>query len=102
MRWNSLVQSLGRNVLGRAPNIFDRCERNRSEPPAAGGDQEQNDWYYNHQTAGNFPAELLYLLQFCAYVHRQFLIAKYSDPNVSSPYMADEETFHSTISHALA
>src|SRR6266511_399705 len=95
MRWNSLVQSFGRDALGRAPNIFNRCERNRSEPPAAGGDQEQNDWYYNHETASNFPAELLYLLQFCAYVQRQFLIAKNPDPNGSSPNVAGVKRFYS-------
>src|SRR2546423_9212279 len=26
-RWNSFVESFGRYALGRAPNIFNRCER---------------------------------------------------------------------------
>jgi hypothetical protein len=42
-RGNSFVESFGRYALGGTPNIFNRCERNRSEPPAAGGNQEQND-----------------------------------------------------------
>jgi hypothetical protein len=58
VRWNSLVQSFSCNALSRAPNIFNRRECNRSEPPTAGRDQEQNDWYYNDETASNFPAEL--------------------------------------------
>src|SRR4029077_18147376 len=95
MRWNSLVQSFGRNALRRTPDIFNRCECNRSEPPTAGGGQEQNDWYYNHKTASNFPAELLYLLQFRSYVQRQFLIAKYSDPNVLPPGIAAVKRFYS-------
>src|SRR6266513_3514515 len=80
-RWNSFVESFGRYALGRAPNIFNRCERNRSKPPAAGGDQEQNDWYHNHETASDFPTELLDILQIRPDVQRQFLIAKYTDPN---------------------
>src|SRR6476619_4407561 len=102
MRWNSLVQSFGRNALSRAPNIFNRSKRNRSEPPTAGDNQKQNDWYYNHQTACNFPAELLYFLQFCAYVQRQFLIAKYSDPNGFSPDNASVKRFYSIAQNRFA
>ena len=102
MRWNSFIESFGRNALGRTPNIFDRCERKRSEPPAAGGDQEQNNWYYNHKTASNFPAELFYLLLFRADVQRQFLIAKYSDANVSSPDLAGMKRFNSVSQDGFA
>src|SRR6267143_7130733 len=84
LRWDSFVESFDRYALGRAPNVFNRCERNRSEPPTPGSDQEQNDWYHNHETASDFPAELLDILQIRADVERQFLIAKYSDPNGSS------------------
>ena len=102
MRRNPLVQSLGRNALSRAPNIFNRCERNRSEPPAADSNQEQNDWYYDHQTASNFPAELLYFLQFRAYVQRQFLVAKYSDPNISSADVAGVKGFYPICQNGFA
>jgi hypothetical protein len=71
-----------------------RCS-GRAEPPTAGGDQEQNDWYYNHQAASNFPAELLYLPSILRLRQRQFLIAKYSDPNISSRDMAGVNRFYS-------
>src|SRR5215217_5483181 len=61
-RGNSLVESFGSDALSRASNTFNRCKRNRSEPPTAGGNQEQNDWYHNHETTSDFPAELLDVL----------------------------------------
>ena len=61
-RWNSFIEAFSRNALGRTPNMFDRCERKRSEPPTAGGDQQQNEWYHNHETASDFPTELLDIL----------------------------------------
>src|SRR3954463_8543025 len=94
-RGNSFVESFGRYALGRAPNVFDRCERNRSEPPTPGSDQEQNDWYHNHETARNFPAELLDVLQIRAHMQGQFLIAKYPDPNGLAADLASMKCFYS-------
>src|SRR5467141_3073497 len=94
-RWNSFVESFGRYALGRAPNIFNRCERNRSEPPTPGSDQEQNDWYHNHETASDFPAELLDVLQIRAHMQGQFLIAKYPDPNGFATDLASVKCFYS-------
>jgi hypothetical protein len=102
VRWNSLVQSLRGNALGSAPNIFNRCERNRSEPPTAGGDSGAERLVSLSQTARNFPAELFYLLQFRAYVQRQFLIAEYSDPNVSSADLAGVKRFYSISQDGFA
>ena len=69
MRWNSLVQSFGRNVESRAPNILigvSATDPSHQLPAELGG----TDRYYNHEAASNFPAELLYSLQFRAYVQR--------------------------------
>src|SRR2546423_15255069 len=93
-RWDPFVESFGRYALGRAPNIFNRCERNRSEPPTSGSDQEQNDWYNNHETASDFPAELLDILQIRPDVQRQFLIAKHTDPNRFSTNLSGVKSFN--------
>src|SRR5262245_29699985 len=101
-RGNSFVESFGRYALGGTPNIFNRCKRNRSEPPAAGGNQEQNDWYNNHEAASDFPAELLDILQIRANVQSELLIAKYPDPNGSSTDLASVKGFYSICQDRFA
>src|SRR4030095_13287255 len=94
-RWNPFVQSFSCNSLGRTSDIFNRCQRDRSEPPATGGDHKQNDRYDNYEASSDFPAELLYILQIRAHVQRELLIAKYSDSNGSSTDLASMKGFHS-------
>jgi hypothetical protein len=62
LRSNAFIESFSRNALGCAPNIFNRCQGNRSDTNCQRR-SEQNDWYHNDKTASNFPTELLDILQ---------------------------------------
>src|SRR4029453_17027598 len=92
-RWNAFVESFGSGPFICPPNFFNWCERNRPEPPTTASDQQQNDWYHNHDAPSDFPTELLDVLQISADVQGQFLITKYSDPNGSSTDLAGVKRF---------